>query len=173
MAKVELLAPKIFKWEGGYVNDPLDKGGATNMGVTLSTWRQCGYDKDSDGDIDKEDIKLLTVNDVTVVLKKYYWNRWKADEIDNQSVANILVDWVWGSGKWGIIIPQRILEVEPDGVVGNKTITKLNNTNQEVLFDKIVFERKAFLGGIVKRDPRQLRFLKGWLNRLADYKFEY
>ena len=58
MAKVELLAPKILQWEGGFVNDPTDHGGATNMGVTIATWKQVGYDKDGDGDIDVDDIRL-------------------------------------------------------------------------------------------------------------------
>ena len=48
MADVTILAPKIFKWEGSFVNDPVDRGGATKMGVTLSTWRQVGYDKYGD-----------------------------------------------------------------------------------------------------------------------------
>ena len=52
MANVYKLAPWIFKWEGGFVNDPDDLGGATNMGVTISTWKQVGYDKGGDGDID-------------------------------------------------------------------------------------------------------------------------
>ena len=34
MANVNKLAPWILKWEGGFVNDPDDLGGATNMGVT-------------------------------------------------------------------------------------------------------------------------------------------
>lgn len=171
MAKVELLTPKILKWEGGFVNDPLDQGGATNKGVTLSTWRQCGYDKDGDGDIDVDDIKLLTVSDATIVLKKYYWDRWQADKIKNQSIADILVDWVWGSGKWGIIIPQRILGLKEDGVVGPKTLATVNGAEQKVLFETIWKEREAFLRRIVARDPRQKKFLNGWLNRLKDYKY--
>ena len=113
MAKIELLAPIIFKWEGGFVNDPVDHGGATNLGVTLATWRSMGYDKDGDGDIDVDDIRLLTKDDAMFVLRYFAWDRWRADEINNQSIANILVDWVYMSGRWGIKIPQRLLGVVP------------------------------------------------------------
>lgn len=36
MADYKLLVPFIRKWEGGFVNDPYDKGGATNAGVTIA-----------------------------------------------------------------------------------------------------------------------------------------
>ena len=171
MAKVELLAPKILKWEGGFVNDPLDAGGATNKGVTIATWRACGYDKDGDGDIDVDDMRLLTVADATMVLKRYYWDRWQADRIENQSVADILVDWVWASGVHGIKIPQRILGVTVDGKVGNQTIAAVNAAEPSVLFKQIWLARKDFLNGIVQRNPSQKRFIKGWLNRLNDFKY--
>ena len=37
MADFTLYLPKVLKWEGGFVDDPDDAGGATNMGVTIST----------------------------------------------------------------------------------------------------------------------------------------
>ena len=96
MADVMKLVPYILKWEGGFINDPQDLGGATNMGVTISTWKQVGYDKDGDGDIDVNDLHLLTRDDVVNrVLKPHYWDRCRADEIESQSIANIFVDWVW------------------------------------------------------------------------------
>ena len=170
MAKIENLSPIVAKWEAGFVNDKTDKGGATNMGITIGTWRQIGYDKDGDGDIDIQDIRLLDKRDFACVLK-VYWNRWQANRIINQSVANLLVDWVFSSGKWGIVIPQRILKIEPDGIVGNQTLTAINLVNQKKLFNELFEARKKFFNDIVKNNPSQKRFINGWLNRLNDFKY--
>lgn len=170
MAHIEKLTPFIIKWEGGYVNDPLDHGGATNMGVTIHTWKQVGYDKNGDDIIDAHDMKLLTKEDFNMVLR-LYWNRWKADEIHNQALANLLVDWVWASGSWGIKIPQYLLGLKNDGVVGPKTLQAVNGQDPEELFTRVWNERAAFLKRIVDRDKVQRRFFAGWMNRLNDFKY--
>ena len=190
MADVLKLAPIILKWEGLDANDPMDKGGATRMGVTIPTWKQCGYDKDGDGDIDVQDLRLIDKKDVIYrILKPHYWDRFKADLIKNQSIANILVDWVWGSGKWAITHTQCLLGLYVDGIVGNKTIDAINNSNQEVLFKQIFADRFAFINSIVtnsvnkylEQNPKakaseilantQKKFQLGWMNRLNDYKY--
>lgn len=171
MADVKKLAPIIFGWEGGLANDPMDRGGLTNMGVTLDTWRAVGYDKTGDGVIDGADLKLLDKKDVINVLKKHYWDRWKGDHIRSQSLANILVDWVWASGAWGIKIPQRLLGVPSDGVVGPMTLSTLNEANARNLFFRIKEERIRFVEDICRKDPTQVRFRKGWLNRINSFQF--
>jgi lysozyme family protein len=173
MADISFLAPKILKWEGLFVDDPLDRGGATNMGVTIGTWRRVGYDKDGDGDIDVDDLRLLTKEDVVNrVLKPAYWDKWRADDIDNQSIADLLVDWVWGSGVWGIRYPQRVLGVRDDGVVGPVTLAAVNGyPDQRELFGRLWERRRLHFESIVVKDSSQGRFLRGWLNRLEDFKY--
>lgn len=166
MAKAELLKPFILKWEGGFVNDPIDKGGATNKGVTIGTFRQF-YGKGAT----VEQLKCITDEQWLHIFKAGYWDRWKADCITNQSVANILVDWVWASGVWGIKIPQRVLGVTEDGIVGEKTIAALNAQNPVDFFAKIKTERIKFVDDIVRRNPEQVRFIKGWKNRINEFNF--
>ncbi len=190
MANVNILLPFILKWEGGFVNDLTDKGGATNKGVTIGTWRKIGYDKDGDGDIDIDDLRLLSIEDVRDrVLKPHYWDRWQADRIESQKIANILVDWLWCSGKHAIVIPQRILFLKPDGIVGEQTLKAVNSADSEQLFNSIYKARLAFLNDITQKSIEAYeqkigrkatedelmkytnkRFLKGWLNRLEAIK---
>jgi lysozyme family protein len=171
MANVNDLFPFILRWEGKFVNDPDDSGGATNKGVTLLTWRRVGYDIDGDGDIDVDDLKRLSDEDVlNRVLKPHYWDRWQADRILSQKVANILVDWVWGSGAHGIKIPQRKLGVVVDGIVGPKTLAALNDREPDQFFDTIYQARIDFIENICRSRPKNMKFRQGWLNRLADLK---
>lgn len=171
MADYRKLVPFIRKWEGGFVNDPLDKGGATNMGVTIATYRQYrkqkGYTTTT-----VDDLKRMTPIEWGEIFKRLYWNRWRADEIESQSVANILVDWVWASGVWGVKIPQRILGVTIDGVVGPATLAVLNSKYPRTAFNAIMAARVQFIDDICRKTPTNERFRRGWLNRLNDIKFE-
>lgn len=172
MADVRKLKPFILKWEGGFVNDPADLGGATNKGVTIGTYKEYRKKKGLP-EPTVEDLKKLSDDEWTDILKTYYWDRWKADEIQNQSIANILVDWVWASGVHGVKIPQGILEVSADGIVGKNTIAAINAYRpQAELFGRIKQARYDFIDRICEKRPTNNKFRNGWRNRIKDFKFD-
>lgn len=171
MANAKKLIPFILKWEGGFVNDPDDLGGATNKGITIGTFGEYRKRKGLPPPT-VQDIKNLSDKDWYEIFKTMYWDRWKADEIKSQSVADILVDWVWASGVHGIKRPQRILGVSPDGIVGSKTIAALNAADPKKLFDAIKADRAKFIDEICKARPKNEKYRRGWMNRINAIKYE-
>lgn len=171
MADYKKLIPHILKWEGGFVNDPADLGGATYRGVTLAAYeaycRKKGYPRPT-----VERLKNMPMAQWEEIFKTMYWDKWKADAITSQSVANMLVDWLWGSGAYAIKIPQRMLGVTVDGIVGPITIEAVNKRNPRELFAALKNERAAYYERICVSRPVNRKFLKGWLNRLNSLKWE-
>jgi len=172
MASVNLFSPTLLKHEGGYVNNPHDAGGPTNMGVTLETWRVKGYDKDGDGDIDADDVKLITKEDYERILKEGYWDRFHADQINNQSVAEIMVDWLYLSGIVAIKSVQEILHVHQDGVVGPITLAAINSADPRSLFGDVRRARLNHIARIIRKRPDQIYYKRGWLNRVNSFNFK-
>lgn len=168
MAKADLLFPKIKKWEGGFSNHSCDKGGGTNMGITLKTWRSMGYDKDDDGDIDLADLLLITEDDVFNLFKSHYWDKCKADLIMSQAVADMLVDWFWNSGSIAIKKIQRLVGVKDDGIIGPITLLAINSLRSDLLVYNLKNSRLDFVFNICERDPSQKVFINGWVDRIND-----
>lgn len=155
----------------GYANDPVDTGGATMVGVTIGTYseyrRRKGLSKPTVAML--KDIKYEEWLDI---LKTFFWNPFKADQIRSQSIAKICVDWYWGSGKYAIKNTQQCLGLVNDGIVGSKTLAALNSDDPSSVFKKIWKKRRDYYYGICARRADQKKFLNGWLNRLNDCKYE-
>lgn len=158
----ERLIPFILQFEGGYAEVPGDLGGPTNSGITLGTFQQFfGADKT------KEDLKKMSYVQWRYIFEKGFVNKCKADQIKNESVAYMLVDFAWHSGvKTAVKVLQRIVGVEADGVVGNKTLAAVNSKNGEKLFYKYFNARQNYLYQIINHRPANGKFELGWLRRL-------
>lgn len=172
MADINKLKPFILKWEGGFVDDPADLGGATNKGVTLKTYKQ--YCENKGKPVPSvDDLKNLSDEEWTDIFRTMYWDKWKADQIENQSIANILVDWVWASGTHIIKRVQLILGVAADGVVGTSTLSVFNGySSQQELFERIKQDRLDYVDEICRKRPANEKFRHGWSNRINAFKFE-
>lgn len=168
MADPKKLKPFILRWEGRYVNDPDDSGGATNKGITIATFRHY-YGANAT----IKQLQALTDEQWMHIFLCGFWNPFKADNIANQSIANICVDWAWASGTGTAIREvQALLGVAVDGIVGAKTLAAINNANQRHLFAKIQSARLRFVEGVVRRNPRKRKFLVGWRKRINSLSFE-
>ena len=167
MAEFKEYAPKLLEIEGGFVDHPEDRGGVTNLGITLTTYRQyCGQDKTI------KDLLNMSYGTWCNIMKDLYWDKCLADQIENQAVAEITVDWCVNSGLQGLRKVQEIAGVKPDGIAGPKTLAAINGSEPKELFDRIMAARNLFYENIVKKNPSQRVFLKGWKNRLGKFKFE-
>ena len=173
MAEFEKYIDKLLLLEGGFAKLKNDKGGATKYGVTLQTWKEFGYDKDGDGDIDEEDIKKLTPEEAKMIAKKVFWDYFKADQIQNQSIAEFIADWGYNSGRTTIARKvQTLMGLKADGIFGTITLGKINSSNQETLFNLLKQSRLDFVKKIVEHEPTQSVFYKGWVNRIQKFFFK-
>ena len=167
MANFSVFLRKILRLEGGYVNHKNDRGGCTNKGITLNTFKQY-YGAVSDCN----DLKSMTEEQAGQIYKKGYWDPCWGDKIQCTKIAQIIVDWAVNSGvKTAVKNVQKIVGVTADGIMGPMTLKAINTYSQKDLFFAIKKVRKEFYEKIVEKDSSQKVFLKGWLNRLDEYEW--
>ena len=166
MAQFDKYAPKLRKWEGGYANVAGDAGGPTNCGVTLATFREYyGEDKT------EIDLQRMTADQWRHIMKYGFWDKCWADQIHNQSVAELFVDWCINAGLGKIKNVQGMVGTKADGVVGPKTVKARNSYDQQRLHFMIKAARAEHYAAIVRGRWANLKFYDGWMNRLLDFKF--
>lgn len=152
----------VLAHEGGYVDHPLDPGGATNLGVTLGVAREAGLDKDRDGDVDKADVKALTPADAAKVYRERYWLAAACDKLP-AGVDYIVFDTAVNMGvSRAARYVQTAVSVRPDGVIGPMTLRAVAKMNPRVLVGLIFVQRRAFYTS----SQNFPAFGKGWIKRL-------
>jgi len=108
MASFDAFFPTMLKHEGGFVNDPVDPGGATNKGVTTGTFQSCA--KQYLGiEPTLENLKALTDAQAGKIYKPLYWDKVRGDEIEPQELANIVFDFQVNAGANASKLLQRVL----------------------------------------------------------------
>jgi len=155
-----------FEGWDAYTNDPDDKGGATKYGITVRTLKAIRFDVDGDGDVTENDVKSLTYSQAKDILKRKYWDMIQADSIESERIAIKLFDCAVNMGPARATrIAQEALNdlrygLVVDGLMGPKTLSALNGTDEDVFFLFLVSRLEQFYVGLNQR-----KFLKGWLRR--------
>ena len=160
MAKSEILKPFVLAFEGGYVNDPDDRGHQTNKGVTIATYRHVfGKGKTV------AELKNISDEEWDTVFRSLYWDKMQGDGMTDQSIANLMVDFAWASG---VVRASKYLQkavgTKQDGIIGAKTLKAVNGSDARALFKTLHALRESYIKAIAKGTQR--KYLRGWMNRL-------
>jgi len=149
----------VLKHEGGFVNNPQDPGGMTNLGVTKVTYE--GY---VNRHVDEAEMRSLTPDLVAPLYKKMYWDRIKGDDLP-VGVDYCLFDLAVNSGvgKAGKLL-QMALDVPADGLIGPMTLRALEGRDPEEIIQQVCQERLDFLQSLNTWNT----FGKGWGRRVAE-----
>mgnify|MGYP003630776833 CR=1 FL=1 len=155
---------KIIKLEGGYVNDPSDSGGETNMGVTLATARSYGY---------LGEMKDLPYETAFDIYKTMYWDSVKAYMMPI-AVAEEVVDTAvnMGVSRAGKFL-QRALNVlgdtklTVDGDVGPRTLDAMRAHTDvrgpDVLVKALNCLQGSYYIKLAEDRTKDRKFVYGWL----------
>lgn len=163
MSRFDISLGRVLKHEGGFVNDPLDSGGITNLGVTKRVWEEfVGHP------VSEADMRNLTVEKVSKLYKQRYWDRVQADKLP-KGVDYVVFDFAINAGVGRAVKTlQSTVGATPDGIIGNGTLASVNAMDAKELVNQYSDARVDFYQGIVARRPDQARFIRGWLNRVED-----
>ena len=156
-------------WEGGYVDNPADPGGATNYGISLRFLRAQGLDTgdiDGDGDIDAADIRALTPEKAKALMRRNFWDVFPLDNV-KPLCAMVIYDTAVNMGvPYAKKMAQQALGVAVDGRWGPLTWGALKLCNDRKTAAAMCHIRRARYHELVKGNAALGAFLKGWLRRV-------
>jgi len=153
--------------EGGFVNDPDDPGGATNVGITLKAYIE--FCEDTGRDVPTvESLRKLTENDMMTFYGRRYFDPFMW--IEDDRLFYLLCDTAVNNGRSRAILwLQRAVGLLEDGVMGPKTKTAVNDAVPNDVFFRVFALRMKEYGTLPTRNPKLVKFIGGWLNRLATF----
>jgi len=162
---IESTIDAILAREGGYVDHPDDKGGATNHGITQATlagWRRARVTVD--------DVKALTEAEARDIYRSQYIEEPGFLHILNDAVFSVVVDTAvnFGPAKATVFL-QTALGVNADGVFGPVTRKAMDLADGAKIYRGVVAERIRYRGRRITAEPTQAVFAKGWLARDAEF----
>lgn len=146
-----------FTQEGGFVDNPNDPGGATNLGITLETLEDW-----ENADLPVSAIRSLARPLAEQIYHKNYWLKMSCDKLPPGVDLMVFDSGVNIGPARAIDQLQDALVVTQDGNIGPKTLAALAKANvHELIADIATIENSYYRS--LSRFPI---FGKGWLARV-------
>lgn len=178
---IETYLNELIEREGGYVNDPADRGGATKYGITEAVARAHGY---------KGHMRDLPKDLAKTIYRKTYWTNPRFDQV-NQIYAAVAEELLDTGVNCGVAFAKPLLQralnllnnqgkegwpdLAVDGIYGPATLNALNaflkkrgkDGAQALLRVLNIMQGQRYIE-ICERNPSQEKYFFGWvLNRVV------
>jgi type VI secretion system secreted protein VgrG len=156
----------VLQNEGGFVDDPSDSGGATNFGITEET-----LSRKRGSHATREDIKSLTRDEAKQVYYAFWWTPLQLSSVQNEAIATAILDM---SVNMGLSVVVRFAQISccvcgkpvtVDNKMGEATVKALNEVVTKDWFEAFEDQVSSHYENIAKKNPKDQKFLKGWLAR--------
>lgn len=151
---------KLLEYEGGYSNQPADRGGETKYGISRRAYPDL-------------DIAGLTLDEAKKIYHQDFWLKLKLDRVIGERVAGEIFEQGVNFGvRAATENVQRAMnylgaKLQVDGIMGPRTLAAINGCLEPSLLLKVLngvqFHRYL---EIVEARPEQKAFARGWLRRV-------
>lgn len=143
----------VLKSEGGWVNNPKDPGGETNLGVTKAVWEEwVGHPVTT--------MKNLTPNLVAPLYEQKYWRPCYGEVLPRGLDFVVFSMGINAGPGRSIKLLQSAIGCVPDGVIGPRTRGLISDSNCATLISKFSESRREYYRALNKP-----MFIKGWIAR--------
>lgn len=162
----------VLAKEGGFVDHPADRGGATNKGITQAVYDACRKRLG----LLPQSVRLISDAELTGIYRRDYWDKVRGDELPVPVNLAVFDDAVNSGVNRAARRLQKLCGVAADGAIGPRTIAAVKQASEKFgelnLALGVIEERIEFYHNIVDTNPSQSVFLRGWLNRMNDLERE-
>ncbi|HEM7925187.1 glycoside hydrolase family 108 protein [Citrobacter amalonaticus] len=160
----------VLSAERGYVNDPTDRGGETNLGISDKRDGVADGMTDVDGD-GKPDTRIrdLTVEQAGQIYFRDYWYPAYCPLWPDEVALFVFDSAVQHGAKKAVQLLQEAVGFtgkSVDGIAGKNTRAAVGSADPDWLMNRLYLRRSRYYADIIKSNPSQGKFLNGWFNRL-------
>lgn len=170
---LQKLLNDIINKEGGFVDNPNDKGGPTKYGITIAALNK--YTRGHNG---KQDIQAITREVAKKIYADNYYDK-PGIYLLPGAIQPIIFDAAVNHGPQAAIQmlqAQLLADGYPggkiDGIIGYMTVRAAEKASSELgktFINNLVSRRIAKYRKIIEHDPTQAVFEKGWITRAESF----
>lgn len=148
----QLAVGWLFGVEGGYADDPDDRGGRTRFGISARSYPDI-------------DIRALTPEEAAGIYRRDYWDAFQCGRLPPAMAAALFDAAVQHRPKTARRLLQRGLGVVADGLIG--PVTRQAAAMEDPLaFLPIHLSHRAVLYRDLAAQPSQAKYYRGWMRRI-------